>query len=102
MAKITMTVEGPNVGTFIKTMEVSDQDAGRILAAYGNIYGPITVPAAEEGGEPTTRPRTAQEIVDALALGTLNGILANVQREESEKAARDAAAGVQPIVATPA
>jgi hypothetical protein len=102
MARIKLTIEGENVGTFEQAMNISDADAARILAAYGAIYGPLTFLSAEPGGLTETRPRTPEEIVALMADGTLRGILDNVQRHEADQASRAAAAAVTPIAATPA
>lgn len=80
MAQVSLSIQGPLVGNFAFARSIPDADAARIVRAYGGIYGPII-----EGGTP--RPRTPQEIVDAIAQGFLSGVLANVIEWEQQQAA---------------
>lgn len=94
MAQVQLSIQGPLVGSFSFARNIPDADAARIVQAYSGIYGPIV-----ENGTP--RPRTPQEVVDAIAEGFLAGVLANTVEWEAAQAAKAAAESIQPIQVTP-
>lgn len=83
MATVSLTIVGQNVGNYVFARELDDVDAGRIIQAYGAIYGPITETINDEQ---VTRALTPTEIVERISDGFLRGVLNNVKRKEDELA----------------
>lgn len=81
-ATFTLTIQGPNVGTYTKAYTVPDADAARILAAWGVRTG----------------QQQPQAIVDGIADEFLNHVLRETQEHDKRVAAEAAVAAVPEIV----
>lgn len=95
MAVLALRINGPRVGDYEYRIEIQDQDAARVLRAYGAEQGAVT--ETDENGNTVTRPRTPQEVVEGIAKGFQAGVFNNVKRWEEIEAARIAVEGVTPI-----
>jgi len=101
MGKIILTVEGSTVGTVAKgggiviAKEVSEQDSGRLIAAYAKSYASRWT---NDDGAP--RQPTITEVLEAWWDGVVAGSVAHVQSVERDEAAKAAAAAVAAISVT--
>lgn len=101
MGKIILTVEGTTVGTVAQgggiliEKAVSEEDSGRLIAAYAKSYAGRWI---NEDGTP--RQPTIQEVLEAWWDGVVAGSVAHVQSVEREEAAKAAAAAVAAISVT--
>lgn len=99
MATMTFTVVAG--ATFTKTFTVTAAQAARLLAEYGKLYGQVpSGPPDPQTGIVPMRDRTTAEIADALFVGLMNGILANVRNSEQATASKTAVDAVAPITPT--
>ena len=96
MTQVAISVVGPTAGNLTVTYNLADADGARILTSYGKIYGPV------DDGAGGMRPMTPTEIVDRLAQGILEGVIAATIRQEQVEAAANASAAVPEIPFTPA
>lgn len=101
MAKLSFNIEGQTLGAVGFGFEVPDVDAGRILVAFGGIFGPVTesVPVAD-GFEIVERPRTPQEVAERIARNAINDLLLQTveyERQQAVKVARDAISEIVPV-----
>lgn len=85
-AQFTLTITGPNVGTYTKSYNVPDSDAARILVAWGAKTG----------------QQTPQAIVDAIAEELLSQVNRETEQHDKQIAAQAAIDAVPPIQAVPA
>jgi len=95
MSQVSISVSGPTAGNVTVSYDMSDADGARILVAYGKIYGPV------DDGNGGLRPMTPTEIIDKLAQGLIDGVIANTIRQEQADAATAASAAVPGIPITP-
>ena len=98
MGKIILTVEGTTVGTvaagggIVVAKEVSEQDSGRLIAAYARSYA-----GKWKNEDGTLRQPTIQEVIEAWFGGIVAGSIAHVASVEAEVKAAEARATVAPI-----
>jgi hypothetical protein len=101
MGKITLTVEGSTVGTIatggglVIERSVSEQDSGRLIAAYAKVYTGKWL-----NGDGTPRAPSITEVIEAWFDGIISGSVAAVCSVERQTAPDAAAAAVQPISVT--
>lgn len=101
MGKIILTVEGTTVGTvaqgggIVIAKEVSEQDSGRLIAAYAKSYA-----GQWTNQDGTPRQPTITEVLEVWWDGVVAGSVAHVQSVEREEAAKAAAAAVATISVT--
>ena len=101
MGKIILTVEGTTVGTvaqgkgIVVTKEVSEQDSGRLIAAYAKSYAGTW---KDEDGK--DRAPTVQEVIQKWFDGIVSGSVAHVLSVEKEQAAKSASENVSAIAVT--
>jgi len=106
MGKIILTVEGSTVGTvangggIVITKEVSEQDSGRLIAAYARSYAGRWMTEATEETPSVPRQPTIQEVLEAWFEGIVAGSVAHVASVEREQAATAAREAVAAIVVT--
>lgn len=104
MAKMTLTItemtQSPDLSV---SYSISEQDAFRIMAAYGQIQGPVSEYDYTDSDNPVliqVRQRTTQEIIDEIARKFLFDVLANTKRIEQQNAQIQAASQINDIVST--
>lgn len=101
MGKIILTVEGSTVGTvaqgggIVVEKTVSEQESGRLIAAYAKSYA-----GTWKDAEGNPRAPTVQEVIQAWFDGIVSGSVAHVLSVEKEQAAKDAATAVSAIEVT--
>lgn len=106
MGKITLTVEGTTVGTvangggIVITKEVSEQDSGRLIAAYARSYAGTWMTEGTEENPSVPRNPTVAEVVQVWFDGIIAGSVAHVQSVEKQVAAEAASSAVQQITVT--
>lgn len=95
MATISLLIQGPRVGSFNYTININDDDAGRIVAAFGSQMPPLY----DENGE--ERQPTAQEIVMSLSQWIERQVFARtlaIEKLNIKRQADEQAQNVPPIV----
>lgn len=98
MGKISLTVEGSEVGNVIDgngiviAKNVSSEDSMRLVTAYAYAYRDQFV---DEDGNP--RQPSVQEVIEAWFNGIIQGSIDNVERIERELKAAEAANSVTKI-----
>lgn len=92
MATVIIEVAGIS-----STLEISDNDANRILNAYRSMY--TTQSNDPETGEPVENVPTIEETVEKIAQGVVRGLADQTVRYEQEAAADSARKAVPPIPA---
>lgn len=96
MAQFTINMAGVSAA-----FTLDDQDAGRILAAYTQVY---TTTEQNEQGETVQVVPTPEQCIKKIAQSVIEGLANYTRRHEQDLAAQQAAAAVPPVsvVLTPA
>lgn len=87
MAKITVTIEGSEIGTATVVTELDQANSDRLVAYL----------MAQHGTDPAGNPRDLAGMVRAYWNGVAAGTAINVERWEKEQAAKAAEQGVAPL-----
>jgi len=90
MAKLTLTIEGSDIGSATVTTTLDKPNSDRLVAFLMAMHG-----TDAEGN-----PRDLEGVIRAYWEGIVAGTVANVQRHEAETAAQAAREAVQPLTVT--